>query len=247
MTMTLLEICQEAVETLIGLNVPTTIATNTGDPDAVGLLTAAKATGRELARKYSWQALITPSTFATVAGTSQYAIPADFQRFVNDTFYNVSQFWQLNGPLLPSAWAFLNRGLAPTTYLYDFTVRGNFINLQPVPSSVQTIGYDYYTKQYSTTPGGTAQDNWLTDDDLPRLYPDLFVLGVRYRFRRYKELPYADDKQDYYDAIADHIFDDTPKATTSLSGTSGGAVPSLPNYDIVGISVDSEFTTMDSE
>lgn len=216
MARTLLQLCVEAIESLGPFQIPTTIIGNS-DGDATLLKWAATQTGRELVRSYSWQALMSGTTFVTSAGVYQYAIPVDFQRFCNDTFYNVSQFRQLSGPLTPVPWAFLTRGMSVSTFLYNFRVRGNYIEVSPTPSSVETVGYDYYSKYYSTTSLGVAQENWTSDTDLPRLADDLFILGIRYRFLQRKELPFAEDKADYMDAIQQQLFDDTPKSVSNLS------------------------------
>lgn len=218
MAKTLLQLCTEAIESLGPFNIPTTIFSNE-DPDAAILKWAATQTGRELVRSYSWQALNTAGTITTASGTATYALPADFRRFANNTFYNVTEARGLYGPLSPSSWAELTRGITLSTLNYSFRVAGNNVELSPTPSSVQTVGYDYYSKYYSTDSGGTAQENWAADTDLPRLDDDLFVLGIRYRFLQRKELPFAEDKADYLDALQQLLFDDTPKAVSNLSGT----------------------------
>jgi hypothetical protein len=228
MAKTLVQLCVEAIESLGPFTIPTTIIGNS-DGDATILKWAATQTGRELVRSHSWQALLTPTTFVTADTVSQYSIPADFQRFANFTFYNVSEFRALSGPLTTAPWADLTRGINVSTYNYNFRVRGNFIELSPTPSSVQTVGYDYYSKYYSTTSGGTAQANWTADTDLPRLADDLFVLGIRYRFLQRKELPYAEDKADYIDAIQQLCFDDTPKGLTDVTGQPTRGYSNLPD------------------
>jgi hypothetical protein len=218
MAKTLVQLCAEAIESLGPFNIPTTIIGNS-DPDAAILKWAATQTGRELVRSYSWQVLLSSTTITTVAGTYQYSLPADFRRFSNETFYNITEERALYGPMTPSSWAELTKGITLSTFDYSFRVAGNYLEFSPTPTSVQTLGYDYYSKYYSTDSGGTAQANWAVDTDLPRLDDDLFVLGIRYRFLQRKELPFAEDKADYLDAIQQSLFDDTPKAVSNLSGT----------------------------
>lgn len=227
MAKTLLQLCQGALEGFDGVDVPETIIGNS-DLTAVLLKAAAKQVGKELARK-NWQALITAGTITTVSGTSQYAIPAGFKRFANDTFYNVSEYQQMYGPYTPRTWAELTRGIALSTVQYSFRVAANYIELYPTPSSVQTIGYDYYSRYYCTTSGGTAQEEWTADTDLNRLDDDLFMLGIRYRVAKAKGLPFAEDKADYLQAIDDEIWDDTPKQAVDVSGVPRQATSNIPD------------------
>lgn len=228
MALSLLQICQEAIGGIGGLEVPTTIFNNDGD-DATVLKYAALQVGRELVRDYSWQALLTPTTISTVDTVSRYDLPSDFKRFANDTFYNVTEAMSLLGPLTPAPWAVITRGTTISAVNYTFRVRGNTIELTPTPSEVQTIGYDYYADSYCTSSGGTAQSAWLSDGDLARLPDDLFVLGVRYRYLLRKELPHAEDKADYLNALQQAVFDDTPKAVADTTGRGRVRASNIPD------------------
>jgi hypothetical protein len=149
-------------------------------------------------------------------------------RFANLTFWNDDEGRQLLGPLTPKQWAYETSSLANNAYTYSFRFAANFLELDPVPSGGQTISYEYYSKQYATSGAGAAQDNWQADTDLPRLPEDLFILGIRYHFKRAKGLPFAIDQASYLHAIGNALFDDTPKAKSNLTGLatiSGGNLP----------------------
>lgn len=214
---TLLDLCTETVDGLAGFEMPSTII---GNEDAVAVLLRSVATqvGRELVRLVNWQALKTAHSFATVAAVSAYSLPADYQRFANLTFWNTDEDQPLIGPVNGIDWAALNRGLTVLGIRYAFHVSGGFMNLTPTPTDVQNIGYDYYSRYFSTTALGAAQENWGADGDLWRLDPDIAVLGMRYRFRARKGLPFAEEKQDYAAAITALQFDDTPKPLIDVSG-----------------------------
>jgi len=217
MAATLLQLCTDALEGVDGFETPSTIVGNT-DPTAILLKNIAAQIGRELAREVKWQTLKTAYTFATVASTSAYSLPADFQRFANLTFWNTSEEQPLIGPVNGIDWAALTRGIVVLGIRYAFHVSGGYLNITPTPTDVQNIGYDYYSRYYSTTSGGTAQENWVADSDLWRLDRDLAVLGMRYRFRARKGLPFAEEKADYLAALMALQFDDTPKPVIDVSG-----------------------------
>lgn len=225
---TLLQLCTDAIEGIGSFNVPGSIFNN-DDDTAIVLRRAAMQTGRELVRKYDWQALLTPTTITTVSGKTQYPLPSDFRKFANLTFWDEDDDEPLIGPLTPMSWAELTRGILVNSYTYSFRIAANYLEITPSPPSGATIGYDYYSANYSTTSGGTAQANWAADNDLPRLDDDLFVLGIRYRFLQRKELPYAEDKADYLEAVSDALFNDTPKAITDMSGLPHVSHSNLPD------------------
>jgi hypothetical protein len=213
----LLEIATEAIEGIDSFNAPSTIIGN-DDATAVLLKNVATQVGREIVRESSWQALKTPYTFATVAGVSAYSLPVDYQRLASFTFWNTSEGRPLSGPLSATDWAAVTRGLLAYGFNYAFSVHNNYLNITPTPSSVQNIGYDYFSRYFCTTSLGVAIPNWAADGDLWRLDPDLAVLGMRYRFRARKGLPFAEEKADYDAAIAGLRYDDTPKRLIDISG-----------------------------
>ena len=217
MAPTLLQLCTDALEGVDGFAVPTTIIGN-DDGTAILLKNIASQVGRELVREVKWQALKTAYSFATVASTSAYSLPADFQRFANLTFWNTSEDQPLIGPLNGIDWAELTRGLTVLGIRYAFHVAGGYLNITPTPTDVQNIGYDYYSRYFSTTSAGVAQENWGNDADLWRLDPDLAALGIRYRFRARKGLPFTEEKADYAAAVLALQFDDTPKPLIDVSG-----------------------------
>ena len=86
MSETLLDIVQTACGELM-LPAPTSVIASTDD-FAMGMLSVANAAGRDLVRKAEWGALITLATFPTVAGQSDYPLPTDFYRMIDDGMWD---------------------------------------------------------------------------------------------------------------------------------------------------------------
>ncbi len=224
---TLLSLCQDALEGVDGFDIPTTIIGN-NDPTAVLLKSAARQVGRELVRDYKWQNLKSATSFTTSDTVIGYSVPTDFQRFANLTFWNTDEQQPLIGPLNSIGWASLTRGIYVLGIRFAFHMSGGFINLTPTPTSAVTIGYDYYSKNFCTSSGGTPQSDWLADGDLWRLDDDIAVLGIRSKFKARKGLPFAEEKADYMTAVASMQFDDTPKPLVDLSGVPRGRYDGIP-------------------
>jgi hypothetical protein len=209
MSGTLLSICQDAIKGVQSTDTPTTIATNTGNPDAVLLKSCATDIGRALERGYKWQALKREYTFATVNGNADYDFPTDIRRFADLTI------WDRDGarPLVKVSnigFQMLKSGIYVSGVRWYFNVSNDQLNLSPTPSGVVTMAFNYYSKQFCETAAGAGLDDWASDSDVSRLDDNLMTLGVRYRYLARQGLPYGEEKAEYLAAISDLRADDSP-------------------------------------
>jgi hypothetical protein len=190
------------------------------DLDARLMLGLANREGKKLSRRASWQALTKEKTFDALAQESQTAmIPSDFQRFVNETFYNRTRKRRFNGPLTPQEWQ-AQKALTSQTVGDDlFRVRGSAILLMPTPTAGDTYAYEYVTKQWCTdSTGATPKEAFTVDTDVSLLDEDLMTLGVIWRWKAAKGLDYAEDFRSYEMDVAQAIARDGAKRTISMSG-----------------------------
>ena len=197
--MTLLTICQNVAD-FTGFERPTTVIDNT-DPIARQLLALAKREGTQLMRATAWPILLKEHTFSTSSGTAAYALPADFDRLVNETVYNRSDNDIFSGPLTPAEYQLQNYGTASsgTTEKFRLKAASNALKFEidPTPSSTQTIGFEYVSSYYSQSSGGTGQAAWAADTDTGILDESLFELGLTWRFKQAHGLDYAEDYRQY--------------------------------------------------
>ena len=83
----LLDIVQDVCGRL-SLTVPASVVGST-DSQVVQLYALANKAGHDLGQDFMWQAMLEEKTFVTVNATIQpSALPADFDRFVPNTFNN---------------------------------------------------------------------------------------------------------------------------------------------------------------
>ncbi len=207
---TLLQICQDAAEGVQDVSVPSTIFGNSA-PSARLLKSLAQDTGRSLERSYKWQALKREYNFATSDGVTGYDLPDDIRRFANMTLWSATDQW----PLLDAsdaAWRALQTGIVASGIRFFYSVFANRLNLDPAPgASPFTIVFDYYSKYFIETSGGTGIDRWAADTDVSRLDGNLMTLGIRYRYLARAGLPYDEEKAEFLDAIKHLIADDRPR------------------------------------
>jgi len=197
--MTLLTICQNVAD-FTGFERPTTVIDNT-DPIARQLLALAKREGTQLMRATAWPILLKEHTFSTSSGTAAYALPADFDRLVNETVYNRSDNDIFSGPLTPAEYQLQNYGTASsgTTEKFRLKAASNALKFEidPTPSLTQTIGFEYASSYYSQSSGGTGQAAWAADTDTGIIDESLFELGLTFRFKQAHGLSYDQDYREY--------------------------------------------------
>ena len=215
--MTLLTIIQDACAE-IGLPRPTGAMAAT-DPTVRALLVAANEEGAALAKAHDWQALRAEQTFTSVATETQTGIlPAAFGRFVNGTFWNRTRRRPFRGPASPPEWQRIKA--STTSPVFDtFTYRGDAILLNPVPSAGWTFAFEYISKYWCESSGGTGQTAWAADTDVTDLPERLIRMGIVWRFKQARGMSYDADYSKYMYAVRETMAQEAPHAIIDFSMT----------------------------
>jgi len=197
--MTLLSMCQNVAD-FTGFERPTSVISNT-DPIARQLLALAQREGKQLMRVSDWAILKKEHTFSTSNGTAAYALPSDFDRLVLETSYNRSDNDILTGPISSSEYQLVNHGMATTGTTEKFRLKAASnalkFELDPTPSSTQTIGFEYVSTQFCQSSGGSGQAVWTADTDTGILDETTMEMGITWRFKAAHGLEYGEDYKQY--------------------------------------------------
>lgn len=219
----LLVIVQTACDEL-GIPRPNAVA-GASNADSQQLLALVNRTGNDLKGREGaaggWPQLRGEHSFATVASTANYDFPSDIQYFVNTTAWDRNQKWPLNGPVSPQAWQVLKSGtigsVGPRT---RFRLMSGDIYLDPTPTEVHTIVLEYYKSTWCTdSTGATPKELFSDDGDLPVLPDDLFILGLKWRYLKAKNLDYDEDYNVYEEYIARELGRATMAPIVALDGS----------------------------
>lgn len=217
--MSLLTIIQNACDRL-GIVRPSLVI-GSSDQQVLQLLGLANQEGKELARRHNWNRLTKEKTITATATEEQSsAIPSDFDRILNQTFYNRTQNRRVEGPMEPDAWQRYKSSVA--TVLFDaYRIRGNAMLLAPTPSAGDSYAYEYMSIWWCTTTGGTAptQAAWALDTNDGILDEELMTLGVIWRFLRSKGLDYAEAFRTYEAQVMLAMVRDGGKRTVSMGNS----------------------------
>lgn len=223
--MTLLSIIQGACDRS-GLSRPPAVVSST-DQQVRELLALANEEGLQLSRRHDWQKLTKEATFTSVATETQTAmVPSDLDRFVNGTFWNRSQRRQFVGPLSPQEWQQI-KAMTTGPIPENFRFRGSNILIQPVPTAGETFAFEYVSTQWCESSGGTDQSEWAADTDVALLPERLFVLGVTWRFKQLKGLPFTEDLAMYDGQVNQAILRDRPMRVLNMASASRDRRPGI--------------------
>lgn len=216
---TLLEMCTNVAQR-IPLKAPTSIIGST-HPDAMLLLQLANEEGYESAQRYTWNVLKGFHTFTTVATAAQgtASIPSDFDRFVAETFFNRTSKRPVAGPIDDTEWAEINASLLTPTDP-SFIRVGTQLYVSPTPTAGDTMAYTYIKKNWICANSGTCYDSFQSDDDEPLLNSDVFQMGILWRWKQHKGLPYEADQFTYEKWMMNRMLNDGGKRRLQLADVS---------------------------
>jgi len=217
--MTILSMAQQACRR-IGLASPSALLSSTDDT-YVQLVALANEEGEELAERFAWKALIKEATFTTVAAASQGAMTTlagtDFKYIINDTIWNRTTRRPVFGPLAPRDWQALQA--APVTGPYhQFRIRIGNLYFNPTPSAGDSCAFEYLSKNWCQSSGGTGQSAWAADTDTGVLDEQLMTAGLIWRWKQVKGLDYAEDYAKYERRVADTMGRDGSRGVLDMAG-----------------------------
>lgn len=200
--MTLKTIIQNVgYETKLLSSVPSTIVGNS-NPDVQALLRLANKAGLALMKKPSrgLQALRSEQTF-TADSTEELtsALPADFDRFVPETFWDRTNGRRLLGPIDPVKWQNLKAAPYSNTSRPQFCYRGGSVFVIPTFAGTETLAFEYVSKNWCQSSGGTGQTAWAADTDTGVIDEELITRLVTFDYLEGEGQPSGKAGADFLD------------------------------------------------
>lgn len=243
MTATLLQIVQRAADHL-GLPRPASVV-NATDGNTRRLLAMANEEGEELAEVGDWSELHRLATITTVDSQAEYAFPSDYARMVRETEWDEADSTPLLGPTSAQEWrliksGFLGSGVVGRRYriMRSTSDTSNVVVIDPTPTSAdagEDLTFEYISKNWCQSSGGTAQALWAADDDTPLLPERLVRLGVVVRWKRSTGLEFGSELVEYNNVLSRALGRTRPAVTLSLSGRRGSGLIGTRNIPETGL------------
>ena len=135
---------------------------------------------------------VTLSQAASASGTvtltfsqTQYTMPSDYDRLIDDTDWDKSKHWGMLGPETAQQWQWLKSGYISTGPRMRFRVLGGYFQIWP-PSGIEDyIGFEYVSNQWvlATADVITPTKSSFTVDTDTCVYNDtLMILGLKSKY-----------------------------------------------------------------
>lgn len=217
--MTLLTLVQGAA-LKIGVDRPNTVIGNQA-LEVMELLELANEEGKELVRRGDWQVLRKGLSFTSIAGETQTGmVPNDYDHMISGTIWNATKHRKIDGVVSPQIWQQIKSSNVGTIYDTLYMRGGDFL-LSPTPAGGDVITGEYVSKNFCRSAGGTAQAEWLADDDAGILPEQIMKLGLVVRYKMQKGLDATADLAHYETQVTLALGMDKP--ARKLNFASGDA------------------------
>lgn len=186
-----------------GLGAVNNVAVNT-DPAIKQLQRLLTNSGRWMALKYQWPQLLRDHTITTAGGdTGKYPLPDDFGHMIDQTGWELTQSYPLNGPLSSQDWKVLQANNADPVYLSFRFREGEFwIFPQPPPVGLQ-FTFEYISRGWVQDAVNSAvrKDNIVNDADVVMFEPMVMTQFLRKRFLAARGFSTQSAEQDFQEVM----------------------------------------------
>lgn len=209
--LTLLEIITQVTGRL-GQPVPSTVMGNT-DKGVVQFKTILEESLDFLSGRAAWERLNKEITFTTVALEDQGTLDSvglgsgptplvGYRYMLPDTLWDRTNKLPLCGPLDPQDWQAMKAWVINGPR-YRFRVRGGHFYVNPVPTAGWTWAFEYISENHIVAAAGIYKMRFTLDTDIVLIPAQVVELDLRWRWKKEKGLPYAQDFADLEVMLAD--------------------------------------------
>lgn len=169
-------------------------------PTAARILSVDSATQITMTMEATDVALATDLTFSK----DTYPEPSDFNNFINDTWWDRTNFWQLLGPDSPQVDQWHRSGIVatgPRRHFRQLGALGNTYRIWPPPADITEplqLVYEYMSFNSVYQNGTPTRIKYFENDaDIPVLNDRTIILGVKWRFWEQKGFDWTSKRTDY--------------------------------------------------
>lgn len=213
-----------------GLPTPTSVVSS-ADDQLLQLLGLVGEVCEDLTRRHTWTDLTQEAVFTSVAGSDQGLVTSKakvgFLKILNETIYDRTQGFPIYGPRSPQEWQAI-QALPLSGPFYQYRIRLGRLLITPDIPAAHTLAFEYASEACFYNSSTDSYKVYPTaDDDEFLLNKTLLILGLRWRWREEKGLPYAENFRAYETAVAEAMGADGTKAKLSLDGGSWAARPGI--------------------
>jgi len=207
------------------------------DPNVLQLLRLLKSGGRELVKWRTWTHLIKEYTFNLAAATQSYAFPADLRSMIDDSGWDRSTRFPLEGPISTEDWQFLQAVPVASNIVYRFRLWQGQLFVTPTPGAgvVDVVAYEYNSSSWLAVTGAPTvpvKDAPSVFSDVICFDPGLIVARLKRDWRRNKKQDSQSEEDDYQATLFNAENEDSAARTIYIGGRSGKGPRKLDRWNI---------------
>lgn len=185
------------------------------NPAIIKLRQVMKTCGRRLLKLHQWTHLEREHTFATVDGTASYALPTDFGRWIDGTFWNRTQRQPIPGSATPQQWQGL-KAVSSTGIYKVHRMQGDLLYLYPTPTAAENVYGEYRSRYWGAA--AFAKEVPTASSDVIQFDPDMFTRFIIFRWLARNGFASQDAFEEFKEAFALATSGDGTAPTLSLNG-----------------------------
>jgi hypothetical protein len=234
MSDTVAQIGNAAAE-IVGLPRQTTFVGNSNQ-NAIKILRAVKDAGRDASRSIDWVVLRREHTFTTDASSS-YALPAYYDRLINNTIWDRTNYRRLIGPVEPSVWQLYKSGsltIPSLNKVFRFAAdsSGNkVIEIYPDTDTGSSLAFEYLDSRSIKSSVGDLQEDIVADTDYFIIDDEVVEAATVWRLLKMLGLSYQTEFMEYQALIEERRANESGGQVLSMSLNSVylGVDPNVPD------------------
>lgn len=160
-------------------------------------------------------------------GQVNYPLPADWLRQIEQTEWDRSNRWPLNGPKSPQEWQNFKSGIVYAGPRLRFRIADNVIQLNPPPGDQWLLSMEYISQNWVVGLDGSTKPKFTLDTDEAVFDESLMVEGLKLRWNKAKG--FAFDEKAYTDLLATCQAQNKSAPVLSLAQNPGSVLLSTAN------------------
>lgn len=172
MSLTVLEIVQDALWPIAGVTPPSALSAGGGDTQQEKLSRILYDVSREIRREGYLPQMKRTHTFDLVDGVTSYQLPQDYWSMIEGTKYDTDQNWELDGPISDTDFSYRTyweSGSITTAFrIFGFDTNtasaGGQFKVYPTPAGGESLTFDYYSKHLFLPPNWVANTAYSIGD-----------------------------------------------------------------------------------
>lgn len=161
-----------------------------------------------------------------------YPEPTDFDHFIDRTWWDRTNRWQLLGPLTPQIDQWHLSGIVafgPRRFFREVGPYANTYRIWPPPAEIVNplqLVFEYQTINRIRVSGSNTEFAflWANDADIPLLDDRLIIAGIKWRFWEQKGFNWLSKRKEYDDMVERAIARDGGSSILSLAREPGSTL-----------------------